>query len=66
MRPFVHLHVHSEYSLLDGFARIKDLVKKAVEYEMPALAITDHGNMFAAIMQYNICRNEGIKPILGC
>ncbi len=66
MRPFVHLHVHSEYSLLDSTARIKKLVEKAVEYKMPALAITDHGNMFAAIMQYNACRAAGIKPILGC
>ena len=66
MRPFVHLHVHSEYSLLDSNARIKELVARAVEYKMPALAITDHGNMFAAIMQYNACRSAGIKPILGC
>ena len=66
MKPFVHLHTHSEYSLLDGYGRIPDLVKKAVEYEMPALAITDHGNMFGAIRHYNQCRKLGIKPILGC
>ncbi len=62
----MHLHTHSEYSLLDGFSRIPDLVRKAVDNEMPALAITDHGNMFGAIIQYNQCRRAGIKPILGC
>jgi len=66
MRPFVHLHTHSEYSLLDGFSRINDLVDKAKANNMPALAITDHGNMFAAIRQYNACRKAGVKPILGC
>ena len=66
MRPFVHLHVHTEYSLLDASSRLKDLAAKAVENEMPALAVTDHGNMFAAIMQYNVCRSTGLKPILGC
>ena len=66
MKPFVHLHTHSEYSMLDSSSRIKDLVAKAKANGMPALAITDHGNMFAAIMQYNLCRKAGIKPILGC
>lgn len=66
MRPFVHLHTHSEYSLLDGFSRINDLVAKAKANNMPALAITDHGNMFGAIRLYNACRKAGIKPILGC
>ncbi|MDJ0841559.1 MAG: DNA polymerase III subunit alpha [Acidobacteriota bacterium] len=66
MKPFVHLHVHTEYSLLDGYSRIKDLVNKAKENNMPALAITDHGNMFAAVMQYNACRSAGIKAVLGC
>lgn len=66
MRPFVHLHTHSEYSLLDGFSRISELVDKALAQGMPALAITDHGNMFGAIRQYNACRKAGIKPILGC
>ncbi len=62
---FVHLHVHTGYSLLDGMCRIPDLVKKAKEYKMPALAITDHGNMFGAIEFYNVAMSEGIKPIVG-
>ena len=66
MKPFVHLHTHSEYSLLDGFSRIPDLVAKAKASNMPALAITDHGNMFGAVRQYNECQKAGIKPILGC
>ncbi|MDO6354972.1 DNA polymerase III subunit alpha [Caloramator sp. CAR-1] len=63
---FVHLHVHTEYSLLDGSSRIKDIVKKAKEYGMPSLAITDHGAMFGVIDFYKACREVGIKPILGC
>ena len=63
---FVHLHVHTEYSLLDGAIRIKELVKKAKEYNMKAVAITDHGNMFGAIELYKECIKEGIKPIIGC
>ena len=63
---FVHLHVHTEYSLLDGAIRIKELVKKAKEYKMNAVAITDHGNMFGAINMYKECIKEGIKPIIGC
>ena len=63
---FVHLHVHTEYSLLDGAIRIKELVKKAKEYKMSAVAITDHGNMFGAINMYKECIKEGIKPIIGC
>jgi len=62
---FVHLHVHTGYSLLDGMCRIPDLVKKAKEYRMPALAITDHGNMFGAIEFYTEAMSEGIKPIIG-
>ena len=65
MKPFVHLHVHTEYSLLDGAARIKKLVKLAKEYNMPAVAITDHGNMYGAIHFFNACKKEGIKPIFG-
>lgn len=64
--PFVHLHNHSEYSLLDGAAHIDDLVNKAAELGMPALAITDHGVMYGAISFYEKCKKQGIKPIIGC
>ena len=63
---FVHLHLHTQYSLLDGAIRIDELVKKAKEYNMPAVAITDHGNMFGAIDLYKECKKNGIKPIIGC
>lgn len=66
MSSFVHLHVHSEYSLLDGAARVKELVRKAGELGMPALAITDHGSMYGAIDFYKAAREAGIKPIIGC
>lgn len=62
---FVHLHVHSEYSLLDGFCNIKKLVKRAKEMKMPALALTDHGTMFGVIDFYNAATRVGIKPIIG-
>ena len=62
---FVHLHVHSEYSLLDGACKISDLVEKAVQLKMSALALTDHGNMFGAIEFYEAAKSRGIKPILG-
>ncbi|MBQ7399436.1 MAG: DNA polymerase III subunit alpha [Clostridia bacterium] len=63
---FVHLHVHTEYSLLDGACRIKDVVKKAKECGMPALAVTDHGVMYGAVEFYKACRDNGVKPIIGC
>ena len=63
---FVHLHTHSEYSMLDGAARVKHLVKRAVEFEMPALAITDHGYMYGAVDFYKTARKAGVKPIIGC
>ena len=63
---FVHLHVHTEYSLLDGAARIKDLIKKAKSMDMKALAITDHGVMFGVIDFYKEALKAGIKPIIGC
>lgn len=63
---FVNLHVHSEYSLLDGACRIKDMVKRAAELSQTALALTDHGNMFGAVEFYNECTAAGIKPIIGC
>lgn len=62
---FVHLHNHTQYSLLDGACRIDRMVNLAIQYEMPALAMTDHGNMFGAIDFYNTCRQNGIKPIIG-
>ncbi|MEK5236084.1 DNA polymerase III subunit alpha [Paenibacillus sp. FSL L8-0470] len=66
MSPYVHLHVHSEYSLLDGAARITDLVRRAGEYGMKSLALTDHGVMYGAIPFYKACKANGIKPIIGC
>ncbi len=65
MKPFVHLHLHTEYSLLDGATRIKDVVKIAKEYGMPAIAMTDHGNMYAATNFFDACKEVGIKPIFG-
>ncbi|MDX2066530.1 MAG: DNA polymerase III subunit alpha [Fimbriimonadaceae bacterium] len=62
---FCHLHNHTEYSLLDGANRIPDLVARAKQLGMPALAITDHGAMFGAVEFYNECKSQGIKPILG-
>jgi DNA polymerase-3 subunit alpha len=63
---FVHLHLHSEYSLLDGACRIKDLVKKAVSLEMPAIGLTDHGVMYGSMEFYLECKKAGIKPLVGC
>ena len=65
-KQFVHLHVHSEYSLLDGATRIPALLKKCVELGMSSVAITDHGNMYAAWQFYHQAVAMGIKPILGC
>ena len=66
MSKFVHLHVHSEFSLLDGANRIKDLPVRAKELGMDSMAITDHGVMFGVIDFYKACKKEGIKPIIGC
>jgi len=63
---FVHLHVHTQYSLLDGACRISQLIQKAAEYKMPALGMTDHGNMFGAIEFYQTAVKHGVKPIIGC
>ena len=63
---FTHLHVHTEYSLLDGSAKIKKLAKRTKELGMDHLAITDHGSMYGVIDFYKACKNEGIKPIIGC
>ena len=66
MDNFVHLHLHSEYSLLDGACRIKDLVKRIKELGQPAVAITDHGCLYSAVEFYNEATANGIKPIIGC
>ncbi len=66
MANFVHLHLHSEYSLLDGACRIADIPKRAAECGHSAVALTDHGNMYGAVAFYSACRAAGIKPIIGC
>src|SRR3954468_16601321 len=63
---FVHLHVHSEYSILDGACRIPDLVRRAAELEMPAVSLTDHGSMAGAVQLWQKTRNTGVKPVIGC
>src|SRR5262252_2469163 len=63
---FVHLHLHTEYSLLDGSIRMRELMKKAAEFGMPAVAMTDHGNLFGAIEFYQEAQRAGVKPIIGC
>src|SRR5207244_12374882 len=63
---FVHRHLHTEYSLLDGAIRMKELMKKAAELKMPAVAITDHGNLFGAIEFYQEAQRAGVEPIIGC
>jgi len=63
---FVHLHVHTEYSLLDGAIRIDSLLKRAKEYGMTAVAITDHGTMFGVVDFYEKAKKAGIKPLIGC
>ena len=63
---FVHLHLHSAYSLLQSTIRLNELVKRARDYRLPALAITDHGNLFGCIEFYDLAYSHGIKPIIGC
>jgi DNA polymerase-3 subunit alpha len=65
-KSFVHLHTHSQYSLLESSIPLEDLVKKAKEYEMPAVAVTDYGNMFGAVEFYLEAQKAGVKPIIGC
>jgi DNA polymerase-3 subunit alpha len=65
-QKFVHLHVHTDYSLLDGACRIDRLMERAVALGMPAIALTDHGNLFGAIEFYNSAKAKGIKPLIGC
>jgi len=66
MTPFVHLHCHTEYSLLDGSIRAKSLVGQAAKFGMPAVAMTDHGNLFGAVEFYQAAQKAGVKPIVGC
>src|ERR1017187_9488535 len=63
---FVHPHLHTEYSLLDGACRIDDVVEKAHALKMPAVAMTDHGNLYGAIDFYKAVKDRGMKPIIGC
>jgi DNA polymerase-3 subunit alpha len=65
-KPFVHLHLHSEYSILDGMCRLDRLLDQVNRLKMPAVAVTDHGNMFGALDFYTKARSVGVKPILGC
>src|SRR5580658_3911191 len=64
--PFVHLHNHTDYSLLDGACEIDQLMDVVAEQKMPAVAMTDHGNLFGAVQFYNSARAKGILPVLGC
>ncbi len=66
MSNFVHLHVHSEHSLLDGLSKLKDLLAKCEEFKMPAMALTDHGAMYGIHKFYQLFKNSGVKPIIGC
>ncbi len=66
MFSFVHLRVHSQYSILDAAASVTDLVQRAVQIQMSAMALTDHGNLFGVIEFYKACKEAKIKPILGC
>ena len=63
---FTHLHVHSQFSILDGATRIKDMIAKAKADNMPAVALTDHGNMFGVKAFYDECKKQGFKGIIGC
>ncbi len=63
--PFVHLHTHSHYSLLDGLSKVDEMVTLAKKYDMPAIGLTDHGNMYGAIEFYKTCKDANIKPIIG-
>ncbi len=64
--PFVHLHCHTDYSLLDGACEISQLMDLAVEQKMPAVAMTDHGNLFGAVEFYNEAKEKGVHPVIGC
>src|SRR5678816_2569436 len=66
VNEFVHLHLHTEFSLLDGACRVDELLDEAVKLKMPALAVTEHGNMFSSVVFHDHARERGLKPILGC
>lgn len=66
MNPFIHLHVHSQYSILDASASLQGLVQKAKDLNMPALALTDHGNLFGAVDFFKLCKEQKIKALIGC
>ena len=66
MGEFVHLHLHTEYSLLDGAAKISEIAEKAISEGQDAVAITDHGVMYGAVEFYTSLKEKGIKPIIGC
>ena len=66
MADFVHLHLHTEYSLLDGACRVDELLDQAAKLGMPALAVTEHGNMFSSVVFHDHAKKKGVKPILGC
>ncbi|MGH9721209.1 MAG: PHP domain-containing protein, partial [Bryobacteraceae bacterium] len=64
--PFVHLHCHTDYSLLDGACEIGQLMEIVAAQKMPAVAMTDHGNLFGAVQFYNSAKAKGIQPVIGC
>ena len=66
MSDFVHLHLHTEFSLLDGACRIDELLDQAAKLKMPAIAVTEHGNLFSSVIFHDHARSKGVKPILGC
>ena len=66
MSDFVHLHLHTQYSLLDGVNQLPDVVERAAAMGQSAIAITDHGNMHGALQFYQACKSSKIKPIIGC
>ena len=66
MANFIPLHIHSEYSLLDGMIRVGDLVKYAKDNDVPAIAITDHGVMYSAVEFYELAKHAGVNPLIGC
>ena len=66
MTEFVHLHLHTEFSLLDGACRIDELLDQAVKLKMPAIAVTEHGNLFSSVIFHDHARARGLNPILGC